>query len=94
MPKNLMPLPLEVPETWVLLWSHSQNCTHVEPLSRTLETNRRAYSNNTPMDYVPLHIGTQDEVLSIARSLRQTLHRRDVERSQSFRADQPAARAA
>lgn len=80
-PKTLMPLLPEPAETWVLLWSHSQNCTHVEPLARMLDTNRRSYVNNTPMDYVPLHIGTQDEVLGVSRSLRQTLRKREAERS-------------
>lgn len=46
-----------------------------------LDTNRRAYANNTPMDYVPLHIGLQEEVLSMSRSLRQTLRVREKERS-------------
>lgn len=80
-PKALMPLPLDAAETWVLLWSHSQNCTHVEPLSRMFDTNRRAYTNNTPMDYIPLHIGTSDEVHAMSSSLRQTLIAREAERS-------------
>jgi hypothetical protein len=71
----------ETAEMWVLLWSHSQNCTHVEPLARMLDANRLAYANNSPMDYVPLFVGRQEDAFAMSSSLRQTLHKREAERS-------------
>jgi len=74
----------ETEETWALLWSRSQNCTHVEPVSKMLDTNRRAYANNTAMDYIPLFIGRQDEALAMSRSLRQTLCQRERQQNPAF----------
>ena len=79
-----VPQSLEFADVWVLVWSHSQNATHVEPLSRMLASNRRAYADNTPMDYVPLYIGDQESAHTMSRSLRQTLRERESERSPSI----------
>lgn len=78
MPTTSAPNP---PEQWVLLWSHSQNCTHIEPLSRMLDTNCRAYAHNRPMDYVAIYVGDKDVAHAMSSSMRQTIIRRDEERA-------------
>lgn len=63
-------------DTWVLLWSQSQNALHVEQVGDMLRANRRAYTEDRRMDYVPLVFGSRDEIDSVARSVRPTIHAR------------------
>lgn len=71
-----VPVDLMPPETWVLLWSQSQNALHVEQVEDMLRSNRRAYTENRRMDYVPLVFGSREEIDSVARSVRPTIHAR------------------
>jgi hypothetical protein len=64
---------------WVLLWSHSQNAFHIESFAEMLSSNRRAYSDDRQMDYVPLFAGKKDECHKISTAVRNTmLTRADV----------------
>jgi len=67
-------------EPTVLLWSRSQNVLHIEPLSRMLDKNRRAYVADRRMDYVPMFIGSDDDCHAAAASMRQTLIKRQDQR--------------
>ena len=41
---------------YVLEYSFSQRCFHVETLAEALETNARAFAENRRVDYIPLGI--------------------------------------
>ncbi|RYF76814.1 MAG: hypothetical protein EOO22_00810 [Comamonadaceae bacterium] len=63
-------------DPWVLLWSQTQNAFHVERLAEMLEANRRAYTEDRRMDYVPLVVGKAQEVGETADACRATLFHR------------------
>ena len=65
---------------YVLLWSQSQNALHIEPVKDMLTSNRRAYSEDRRMDYVPLLFGPRDDCDSLASSIRGTMRLRQIER--------------
>lgn len=58
----------------VLLWSQSQCALHIEPFSTMMQSNRRAYTEDRRMDYVPIFIGHRENCDTIAASVRGTLH--------------------
>lgn len=60
----------------VMLWSQSQCALHIEPVEAMLSSNRKAYSDDRRMDYVPLFIGTDEDCRSLADSIRNTMHTR------------------
>ena len=64
-------------DTWVLLWSQSQNALHLERQNDMLSSNCRAYVANRRMDYVPLQVGTREECEVIAAKVRGTLADRE-----------------
>jgi len=68
-------------KTHVLLWSQSQCALHVESLAGMLSSNRRAYADNRPMDYVPVFFGSDDMCHQIALALRGTMADRQRMRS-------------
>jgi hypothetical protein len=70
-------------EPTVLMWSHSQNCLHIEPLSWMLDSNRRAYVADRQMDYVPLFVGPEDQCDAAAETMRQTLVQREALREKA-----------
>lgn len=43
-------------DIWVVEYSPSQNCFHVDTLDRVLETNRRTVKDGNAPGYVPLQI--------------------------------------
>lgn len=61
---------------WVLLWSHSQCALHIEPLADMLSKNRLAYTEDHPMDYVPLVMGTREVCDAVAAGVCNNMHRR------------------
>lgn len=62
---------------WCLLWSHSQNSIHVEPMEDMLSLNRKRYRDDVFVnDYLPIHVGTQAEVEAAADAIRNTLAQR------------------
>ncbi|WP_295379591.1 hypothetical protein [uncultured Pseudacidovorax sp.] len=67
-------------ETWVLLWSQSQNALHIEPLSRMLHANQQALQQNRRSDYVLICLGERDQVDRAAANCRHTLHEREADR--------------
>ncbi|APW37148.1 hypothetical protein RD110_08010 [Rhodoferax koreense] len=80
---NLTPTPAPTANTggpWVLLWSHSQNAFHIESFAEMLSSNRRAYSDDRAMDYVPLYAGRKDECHKISSAVRSTMIKRAEER--------------
>lgn len=68
-------------ELYVLEWSKKQGMPHVQPLETTLAMNRVAYRDDKSVgDYIPLFIGTFEEVSDAADAIRPTLEKRKVER--------------
>ncbi len=68
---------------YVIEWSHSQQCFHVELLSEAVECNMRAFRANRFHDYIPVAMyGCKDDVTA-ACSRFQTLRnwRRDLQRA-------------
>lgn len=53
----------------VVLWSHSQRCFHIEPVTEMLEKNRNAFDRKRPSDYVPLYIGTDADCQRVLHEL-------------------------
>ena len=70
-------------EKWVLLWSQSQCALHVERLRDTFRSNTDAFLEDRRMDYVPLVIGTRQEVDIAADAARPTVYARDSVRNGS-----------
>lgn len=68
-------------EKWVLLWSQSQCVFHIEQVRDMLMANARAFNEDRRMDYVPLFIGTRDEVDHLADHLRPRVHERQDART-------------
>jgi len=60
-------------KTFALLWSQSQCALHVESLTDMLSANRRAYTDNRRMDYVPIFFGSDDACHEIGKALRGTM---------------------
>ena len=69
------------PEVWVLLWSHSQNALHIERLTDMHQTNLEAFSEDRPLDYIPLQIGSRDAVDMAANVVRPIVHAREEARA-------------
>ena len=69
---------LAAPEIWVLLWSHSQNALHIEPLTEMHRSNLEAFNENRSMDYVPLQIGSRADVDWAADHVRPAVHAREA----------------
>lgn len=66
--------------THILLWSRRQNAVHIETVDAALAAGRQAYRDEAITDYVPLLIGTLDEVSAAAEGMRPTLVKRDERR--------------
>jgi len=64
-------------DQFVMLWSQSQNCFHIERVRDMYDANAMAFREDRRMDYVPLHIGTEDECHALASKLRPTLRKRE-----------------
>lgn len=65
---------------YVLEWSKRQNCLHVQPLDKTLADNTVRFMIDRPAnDYVPIYVGTSDEVHERAEQLRHKI----IERTRS-----------
>ncbi|MES1979740.1 MAG: hypothetical protein V4451_17000 [Pseudomonadota bacterium] len=67
-------------ESHVLLWSQSQCALHIESVGDMLKANRRAYTENRRMDYVPLFIGQREVCDSLASAVRNTMQLRQEAR--------------
>lgn len=76
-PSTALPSAPAAIDTWVLLWSQSQNALHLERQNDMLRSNCRAYVANRRMDYVPLQVGTREECEGIAAKVRGTLAERE-----------------
>ena len=69
-------------DLYVLEWSKKQGMPHVQPLERTLSNNRKAYMDNRAVnDYVPLAVGTLEEMHIAADAIRPTLAARRPEKT-------------
>lgn len=68
-------------ELYVLEWSKKQGMPHVQRLEYTLSHNRKAYMEDKAVrDYIPLAVGTFDEMSAAADAIRPTLEKRKSER--------------
>jgi hypothetical protein len=73
-------------DLYVLEWSKKQGMPHVQPLNETLSRNRRAYRENASVnsDYIPIAVGTMDEMLASAEGIRGTLAARRPDKAELF----------
>ena len=69
---------------YVLEWSQKQGMPHVQRLEDTLSRNRRAYRENKGVnsDYLPIAVGTMEEMLLTAENMRPTLAARHPEKAE------------
>ncbi|OZI20517.1 hypothetical protein CAL26_23775 [Bordetella genomosp. 9] len=65
-------------ELWTLEWSQRQGFFHVEPLRTAVKKNLESFARDRRTDYIPLHIGTQEECDAVAARLRPALLARDA----------------
>lgn len=65
-------------DLYVLEWSKKQGLPHVQRLSDTLSANRLAYMDDLEVvgDYIPIAVGTLDEMLDAAEAIKPTLLKR------------------
>ncbi|MES2187968.1 MAG: hypothetical protein V4505_25680 [Pseudomonadota bacterium] len=68
---------------YVLLWSHNQCATHIESLETMLRSNRHAFADDRPMDYIVLHVGTDDACHAASAHIRSEMHARQEARGNS-----------
>jgi hypothetical protein len=64
--------------THVLLWSQRQNALHIEEVQQMLVSNRVAYRENWPTDYVALWMGSLEQCQATASNLQGTLAARSA----------------
>lgn len=58
---------------YALLWSRNQNAFQVEPVRAMLSNGRAAYLENRACDYIPMAMGTLEQMTEIAVACRGTL---------------------
>ena len=58
---------------YALQWSRTQNCFHVERVGHMLSNNRAAYLDDRACDYIPIAVGTLEQMSEIAEACRGTL---------------------
>lgn len=64
----------------VLLWSQRDNAMRVLPVEVMLSTNRRAYGDDKPVEYVPIAMGVEGDMYAAAQAVRCTLASRGKRR--------------
>ena len=70
-------------DLYVLEWSKKQGMPHVQRLEKTLSHNRLAYmEDRSTNDYIPLFVGTFEEVSEAADAIRPTLEKRWSEKAE------------
>jgi len=58
-------------EVWVVEWSESQQCFHVDLLDKSLETNTRNYLEGRKTDFVPIGVfATAEEATSYTETMK------------------------
>jgi len=57
------------PEIFVLEWSKSQKCFHIDSFAKCLKINLEAAMLNYNCDYIPIFMGTEDECDRVADQL-------------------------
>jgi len=71
-----------VSDLYVLEWSKKQGMPNVQRLEETLSNNRKAYRDDmVANDYIPIAIGSFDEMIDAAEGMRPTLIARRPEKS-------------
>lgn len=63
----------QIEPAYALLWSRSQGALHIEPVAQMLKANRRAYASNHGSDYLPIHLGSDEECRKAAELARETM---------------------
>lgn len=70
-------------DLWVLEWHHRSNNIHIQPLASTVGVNLSKFHLDVePGAWVPICVGTRDEVDAAADSVRPTLIERERSREQ------------
>lgn len=70
---------------YALLWSKKQGMQHIEKVDQMLSINRLAYMDNKPTnDYIPIAMGTFEEMSETANSIRSTLIARSPDKAESL----------
>lgn len=71
-------------DLWVLEWHHRSNNIHIQPLTSTVGVNLSKFHLDVePGAWVPICVGTRDEVDAAADSVRPTLITREAEKAQA-----------
>jgi hypothetical protein len=67
-------------EMFVLEWSPSQGCFHIQLLDEALESNRRRFSSKPRdmFDWIPMFIGTYRECEIVAQTNQRKLDRQQL----------------
>ena len=65
---------------YALEWSQSSNGFHIQPLERSITSNREAFTEDRWCRYVVIATGTLPEMEDLAEELRPVLEYRNAER--------------
>jgi len=61
-------------DKYFLLWSKSQDALHIEPIERTMGINAEHFARNRQAnDYMPIAIGTQEQIDAVADVCRKAM---------------------
>lgn len=70
-------------DLWALQWSRSENTLYLQPLDVMVSQCRELYRDNERIadDFVPIHIGTENECRDAWKACQPTLEKRDAEKA-------------
>ena len=62
----------DLKELFVVSWSKSQNCFHIEKFDSMLDANSKIFMKDATVDYIPLAIaGTHEEAFEISKLIKE-----------------------
>lgn len=70
---------------YVLEWNQSNDGLHIQALDRAVMSNRSAFTDNRRINYVPVSVGTREEMASLADELRPLLRMRAMSKIECAR---------
>lgn len=71
--------------THTLLWNHATNTLQVATVAWMLSRGREAYTGDRPLGWVPVAMGTEEEMCAAATNCHQTLVKRGAARPDRLR---------
>lgn len=67
----------------VLEWSQSSNGFHIQPLEKSIQSNKDAFTEDRRSNYIVVGIGSHDAMTELAEELRPILEYRNAARRDS-----------